>query len=175
MSLPPDYSYDPLLNALIERASYGAPYKGETESSSDAIHAAAIAALAMAKLGSRNIRAVAGQGNCNALWDWMVTALQHHGARCDALACVQCLWCTPCEYLDEATPDLHGCEHHAAGATLQALLLEWIGAERDFLAEIIDKLGESGVWLSSDASSLPNPHPYEQVFGQDVSRIARDQ
>lgn len=174
MSLPPDFTFDPLLNALVARARLGAPPAGESADSAAAIHAAALAALVMVKLGSHGITAVVGQGRCDAAWSWCVAARQHHRARCDALTCLQSLMCESCESLDDATPDLHGCEYHSAARAVEALLLEWICAERDWLAGVIAQLGQAGLWICTDAPALPAIYPFERDFGHDVQRLASD-
>lgn len=170
-----EHSFDPLLNSLSLAVYHGAPYKGEASSPQAAVYSATVAVLAMVKLGSNGIRATIGQGNCGEPWHWLVTAKHHHASRCLALACAQCLWdCDACHELEAATPDLHGCEHHGANRALHGLLLEWLCQARLFVVEVADKLGQTGYWDDSDAATLPDPYPFEELFGLDTHRFSKD-
>jgi hypothetical protein len=170
---PCSRTFDPLLNALSNAAQYGTPYQGQSSSPADAVHSATVAVLTMVKFGSTGICATVGQGNCAAPWNWLVTARHHHAARCDALACAQCLWnCEACHSVEAATPDLHGCEHHGADRAFSALFAEWLCQEWEFVANVADELGASGVWNDSDKTTIPMPYRFERLFGHDTHRTA---
>lgn len=174
MTLPDDCSFDPLGKALYERARSGAPPDGRSDDAADAIHAAMLAALVMVKLGSQDIIAVVGKSGCDVASSWCVVAQRHHGARCDALACVQCLYCTGCDRIEAATPDLHGCEHAGANRLFKLLLREWIFEEMEWLAGVKDQLGRTGVWMSSSDSALPDAYPLELDFSAAMQRLAKN-